>query len=82
MGKDTKYIGVWTCGDCRNIPARIVTMMEQIADLVLSLTRFQETEGSQKEEINRLKSENNRLRQKASNPEQNNKELTKLKERQ
>ena len=78
VGEDTKYIGVWTCGDCRNIPAHIVTMKEQIADLVLSLARFQETEGSQKEEINRLKSENNRLHQKVSNLEQNNKELTKL----
>ena len=51
-------------------------MKRQIADLLLSLARFQTDR--EKEEVNRLKSENNRLRQNVSYLEQNNTELTKL----
>ena len=78
VGEDSKYVGVWTCENCRNIPATIVNMQAQIADLVLALDMYKNNNTSQKDDIQRLKSENNRLRQKVTTMENHNKELTKL----
>ena len=78
VGEDSKYVGVWTCENCRNIPATIVNMQAQIADLVLALDMYKNNNTSQKDDIQRLKSENNRLRQKVTTMDNHNKELTKL----
>ena len=53
-------------------------MQAQITDLVRALEMSRNTDNSQKDEIGRLQSENNRLRQKVLNLEKNNKEITKL----
>ena len=78
VGEDSKYVGVWTCDNCCNIPTAIVNMQAQITDLVRALEMSTNTDYSQKDEIGRLQSENDRLRQKVLNIEKNNKELTKL----
>ena len=53
-------------------------MQAQITDLVGALEMSKNTDNSQKDEIGRLQSENNRLRQKVLNLEKNNKKLRKL----
>ena len=69
VGEDSKYVGVWTCENCRNIPATIANMQAQITDMVGALEMSKNTDNSLKDEIGRLQTENNRLRPKVLNLE-------------
>ena len=78
VGEDRRYVGVWTCLSCRQLPALVLSLQTQVTDLAESLDIYRENDSTQKDVINRLKSENNRLSQKVSNLEKNNMDLSKL----
>ena len=78
VGEDRRYVGVWTCVSCRRLPTLVLNLQTQVTDLASSLAVYQENDISQKDIINRLKAENNRLSQKVSSLEKTNDDLSKL----
>ena len=78
VGEDRLYVGVWTCVSCRRLPTLVLSLQTQVNDLASLLSVYQENDSAQREVINRLKSENNKLSQKVSNLEKTNTELSKL----
>ena len=77
VGEDRRYFGAWTCVSCRWLPTLVLNLQTQVTDLASSLAIFQENDIYQKD-INRLKSENNRLYQKVSSLEKTNADLSRL----
>ena len=78
VGEDRRYVGVWTCVSCRCLPAVVLNLQTQVNALASSLAAYQHKETAQNDEINRLKSDNNRLMQKVNNLQNTNSDLTKL----
>ena len=77
-GEDSDYVGAWTCDICRTLPFQVKSLSEKINDLTTSLSNLPKTDRSLKEEISKLMSENNNLRQKLQFSNQRNSELQKL----
>ena len=78
VGEDRRYVGVWTCVSCRGLPALVLNLQTQMNDVLTSIATYQRNEVAQKDELNRLKLENNKLMQKVSNLQNTNSDLTKL----
>ena len=78
VGEDRRYVGVWTCVSCRGLPALVLNLQTQMNDVLTSIATYQRNDVAQKDELNRLKLENNKLMQKVSNLQNTNSDLTKL----
>ena len=78
VGEDRRYVGVWTCVSCRGLPALVLNLQTQMNDVITSIATYQRNGVAQKDELNRLKLENNKLMQKVSNLQNTNSDLTKL----
>ena len=77
-GEHAKYIGVWTCKNCRRLPAILSSLQEAVSKLESSVNTMRANEATLKVEILNLKAQNGNLKLKVNHLEDNNTDLKKL----
>ena len=77
-GEDQRYMGAWTCKNCRNIPSVITTLQTKLTSLETFVKSTCSNNQDLVNEIKLLKAENGNLKQKLASVNQHNSELKKL----
>ena len=77
-GEEATYNGVWSCISCRKVPSLLSDLKSEIVNLNTHLNNVLTNEETLKDEIRRLRSENDKLKQKVVILETNNGDLKKL----
>ena len=77
-GEHAKYVGVWTCKNCRRLPVTLSSLQDAVNRLETSLNNMRVNEETLMGEIHHLKAENGNLKQKVHHFEDYNTELKKL----